>query len=167
MVVDGRGRLTYANRSARRLLCADGRRLGEPLRPEVLDIVDSVLADGGHDQRPCAIPAAREEPRYRGRAWVLGASSVALMLHAEARRAGEASKIAGELDIELPLAELAIQVSRGLTNVEIARQLRVPESTVKGRLFELYRRLGVRRRAELAALVTTRLAEPGASSESR
>lgn len=158
-VVDARGDVVYANRPARHLFHADGRALGEPLRPDILDIVEDLLGSAGPCQRGVVLAGAPGEPRFRGRAWTLTSDSVALMLHPEAQREGDAARIAGGLELDMPSARLAIHVSRGLTNAEIARRLGVPESTVKGRLFELYRRLGVHHRAELAALVTARLAE--------
>jgi DNA-binding CsgD family transcriptional regulator len=50
--------------------------------------------------------------------------------------------------------QIAVYVSRGLDNPEIARQLGISVNTVKKYLKTMFEQLGVSRRAELASLVT-------------
>jgi DNA-binding CsgD family transcriptional regulator len=52
--------------------------------------------------------------------------------------------------------EVATQVAAGGTNREIAERLAMRPSTVKTHLEHIYAKLGVKRRAALAALVTAR-----------
>ncbi|MEV4616840.1 AAA family ATPase [Kitasatospora sp. NPDC049258] len=58
--------------------------------------------------------------------------------------------LAGLSDAERRVAELAV---RGLSNREIARKLYITVSTVEQHLTRVYRKLGVRRRVDLAAVV--------------
>jgi len=56
--------------------------------------------------------------------------------------------------VKLTPAEAAVvaQVVRGLTNKEIAHQLRKAEPTVKSQLTAVYRKLGLKRRLQLIAM---------------
>lgn len=56
--------------------------------------------------------------------------------------------------VKLSPAEAAVvaQVSRGLTNKEIARELGKSPATVKSQLVSVYRKLGVRSRIRLMVL---------------
>ena len=56
--------------------------------------------------------------------------------------------------VKLSPAEAAVvaQVSRGLTNKEIARELGKSPATVKNQLVKVYRKLGVRSRIRLMVL---------------
>jgi DNA-binding NarL/FixJ family response regulator len=50
--------------------------------------------------------------------------------------------------------QISVFVAKGLSNIEIARQLEISENTVKKHLKTMFAKLGVSRRAELAWLVT-------------
>ncbi|HZT94516.1 MAG TPA: LuxR C-terminal-related transcriptional regulator [Gaiellaceae bacterium] len=64
-------------------------------------------------------------------------------------------------------SQVAALVQRGATNKEVAATLFVTEKTVEYHLSNIYRKLGIRSRAELAWLLTQRQPEPVRPSTSR
>src|SRR4051794_14621139 len=106
----------------------------------------------------------REEAREQLRAALAGFEDVQALRFAERTRrelraAGASPRAAAERDpAELTPHELRVAqlVSQGLTNRETAAALFVSTKTVEHHLRNVFRKLGIRRRAELARLMAVR-----------
>jgi DNA-binding CsgD family transcriptional regulator len=69
-------------------------------------------------------------------------------VHAEAERLGDRAAVDTLTKTERRIADL---VAEGLTNAEVAAQLYLSARTVESHLTQIYRKVGVRNRSELAA----------------
>jgi DNA-binding NarL/FixJ family response regulator len=85
------------------------------------------------------------------------AGRVALLVRREVTRESELRAILGQLGLDPISARLATRVYRGWSNRAMADAWGVPVGTIKWRLHRLFRRLGLRRRADLVRLVNPRL----------
>jgi len=108
-------------------------------------------AQDGYSQ----LGAVRDMARVRHRLRILGV----VHRHWAAAQPGPADGLAGLTNTEAGIAEL---VARGLTNRQIADQTFVSTHTVAFHLRQIYRKLGVTSRVELARLVLA--AQPDAGS---
>jgi DNA-binding CsgD family transcriptional regulator len=151
-VVGPHGRPSFANRPALDALAALGRRPDRPLCRTVLDVVEAVRRDG-KEIRNVAIEPSSNGPRWRGRFWPIGDDRVALYLTREARRTTGLARVVTGLGVEPAQARLAVAITEGRTNPEIAQVLEVPLTTINGRVSLLLRKLGLRRRIEVATRV--------------
>ena len=116
----------------------------------------TLLAWGARLHRARRRVEAREHLRAAREAFVaLGAAPWAGRAEAELRAAGAVSRAAVGDDDELTAQEhrIALAVARGATNREVAAELYLSPKTVEFHLGRVYRKLGVRSRTELAALV--------------
>lgn len=98
----------------------------------------------------------------------LGAAQWAERARAELRAAGAVRRMAAGDPDELTAQEerIALAVARGATNREVAAELYLSPKTVEFHLGRVYRKLGVRSRTELAALVADGALEPDAPGPS-
>ncbi|WP_405568034.1 AAA family ATPase [Streptomyces phaeochromogenes] len=145
---------------------------GEPVETELIpELIPALIAQGRRltavGERARAREALREAAE---RAERLGAvrmreSAEAALREGGARRAATARTGSGSLTAsERRIAELAAQ-SR--TNMEIAELLHLARRTVETHLTSAYRKLGIRRRAELGAALTDAGSRSGPPEDTR
>jgi DNA-binding NarL/FixJ family response regulator len=156
-VLDGAGSVIYANRAARAAVDTLLRNPGEACREAVA--IASAVREAGREQRTLIVESAHGPTVWRGRIWQLEGEQVAFQLHAEVRRKGDIALLVRSFALEPQEARLASRVAEGMSNQEIAQLWGIPLGTVKTRLWNLYRKVGVRSRAELAVRVTGCLSE--------
>jgi DNA-binding CsgD family transcriptional regulator len=147
-VVEGTGQTHYLNATARRLLDAEvGQALSEPLRHHLLPLLERLWAGGTKavDRWVLGELVLRVLARPLDRA----RSLVALEITVEQQPGNGtvAERLSRSLALSLPDARLLAFVWRGMSNEDIARTLNVRLGTVKSRLFRLYQRIGVTKRA--------------------
>jgi DNA-binding CsgD family transcriptional regulator len=87
----------------------------------------------------------------------LGAEPWALRTHEELRRTAARAAPIGLSETELKIARLAAE---GLTNQSIAAEVFVSRKTVEANLGRVYRKLGIRSRAQLARALEARERQP-------
>jgi len=87
----------------------------------------------------------------------LGAEPWALRAHEELRRTAARAAPTGLSETELKIARLAAD---GLTNQAIAAEVFVSRKTVEANLGRVYRKLGIRSRAQLARALEARERQP-------
>lgn len=150
VVVDSQGLIAYANASA----CAI---IGEEPQPELArELTDAINAvRSGTEPRARIELPGDGDLIWRGRAWPLGQGAVAVSLRPVVTNTGSLDRVRRKLGLGLNDARLAVYATQGMTNRDIAELYQVPIGTVATRLWRLYKRLGVRNRAELASAVTT------------
>jgi len=95
--------------------------------------------------------------RWGGRIWPLGDDHVGFLGRRIHR--SPVTCLTAKYHLEPAEARLALKISQGRTNLEIARTLATTSAAIKQRALSLYRRLKVRNRAQLAALVVRCLSE--------
>lgn len=134
----------------------------------------TLLAHGARLHRARRRMDARERLREALAAFDgLGAAPWAERARAELRAAGAIRRMAAGDPDELTAQEerIALAVARGATNREVAAELFISPKTVEFHLGRVYRKLGVRSRTELAALVAEgqlgASAPDGAGAETR
>jgi DNA-binding CsgD family transcriptional regulator len=140
VVSDARGTILFASPRARRLLGTTG-----VLPAEIMSATDDRVVRMSLDGRgaPVGIRVAR----------LAGTARHALVTLEEDRpRATLAKGLIERFGLSARSIQLVQLTSRGLTNREIGKRLRLSEATVKTYLHVLFRELGVRNRAELVAL---------------
>lgn len=157
-VVDSANTVVYANREARRLL--DIGPLGTPVEacPAAAAIAARVRANAAPTHDLEVLPA--EGKAWRGHAWPMFGGAIAFAIREQAKLE-RVEVLEADLGIGRRDAQLALDVTDGKSNKSIADALRIPLGTVATRLSRLYRRSGVQNRAELAALVTSKLDAAG------
>ncbi len=147
-VIDARDTVVYANRVARELFAARGSDLKAA----------AVAADIRSAKQPrnnVIFEAPGTDAPWRGQAWPLASDAVALVLRPPATGKARVDAVCATLGLEVQEARLAIHASEGHSNRSIAQMYNLPVGTIATRMWRLYRKLGVRNRAELAALVAT------------
>src|SRR5690606_39101764 len=93
----------------------------------------------------------------------VGAGSWAMRARQELRNAGAAQlDLASGPALTAQESRIAAAVADGATNREVAAQLIVSPKTVEYHLGRIYRKLGIRSRAELASLVASGKLPPSA-----
>lgn len=155
--VDPSGRMTPASEHGSALMAAyghrDPKRLGTPLM-SMAEIVARELR--GEWQRP--IPSAifvdhQRNQRYRIVAERLLGEHPQAMLVVEPVRALDSVELLRHAGLTEREAEVALATVRGLTSARGALSLRISEHTFLSHLKNLYRKLNVGSRGELAALL--------------
>ena len=118
----------------------------------------TLLAYGQVLRRPSRSgrPARRSRRRRRSSS-ELGAEPWALRAHEELRRTAARAAPTGLSETELKIARLAAD---GLTNQAIAAEVFVSRKTVEANLGRVYRKLGIRSRAQLARALEARERQP-------
>jgi DNA-binding NarL/FixJ family response regulator len=144
----------YANKRARQIL--DIGVMGIPVRAS--GAAAAIAAEVRAAAQPCRDLeiASAEGKALRGEAWPMFGGAIAFAVR-EAVIRNRSEVLQATLGIGRRDAQLALDVTDGQSNKAIAEMLNVPLGTVATRLSRLYRRIGVQNRAELAALVTSRL----------
>jgi DNA-binding CsgD family transcriptional regulator len=163
VVVEGTGSTHYVNATARRLLDLElGQQLPDALRHHLLPLLERLWSGGSRavDRWVMGEMVLRVHARPLDRA----RSLVALELTVEQQPGNGtvAERLAKSVNLSLPDARLLAFVWRGMSNEDIARTLNVRLGTVKSRLFRLYQRLGVTKRATAVLRAAEVLQEPGA-----
>ena len=161
-ILDQDGRLLFANRAA-------SGTFGEGAEPckATLDALSSVghwVRETGREWRGVLVVTA--DIQWVVRAWSVGSSRVAFLGRPAPKRPSEIARLTAVLRIEPSEARLALRIAQGLTNEVIGARFGVPVSTIKNRTCSLYRKLGIRNRVQLAALVLRSLDE-GAANDTR
>ena len=160
-ILDQNGQVVFANRAAREIFCDES----EPHKDahEALWKILGWIRATGRDWRGVLVES--DDVQWIVRAWSLGGKSVAFLGRPSQQRPTEIARLGAAYGLEPSGARLALRIAQGLTNEAIGDRLGVALSTIKSRTFTLYRKLGVRNRVELTALVLSSLSEPqGADS---
>jgi DNA-binding CsgD family transcriptional regulator len=146
-VVDPSGRAVYMNSSARRLLDCAGERLPEWVETHLEPMLEQIRNTGSQSLEKWV----HDELVLRVRVRPLDRLSGMSVLEISVAHAGAGRQIADTLSRSLHLtltdSRLLSLLWRGMSNEEIAQSLGVRVGTVKSRLFRLYQKLGVKRRA--------------------
>ncbi|RMH43781.1 MAG: hypothetical protein D6689_04150 [Deltaproteobacteria bacterium] len=147
VVLDAAGRAVYLNASARRLLDCCGERLPA----WVDDHLEPMLEQTRHTGTQALEKWVHGDLVLRVRLQPLDKFGAMYVLEITVAHAGSgrqvAEVLARSLHLSLTDAKLLALLWRGMSNDEIAQALGVRVGTVKSRLFRLYQKLGVRRRA--------------------
>jgi ATP/maltotriose-dependent transcriptional regulator MalT len=146
-VIDTMGRALYLNSSAKRLLDAAGEGFPEWVPRELEPMLEQVRLTGAQSVEKWVhgelVLRARLRPLDR-----LSSMSVLELTVAHAGASREiAELLSRSLHLTLTDSRLLGLLWRGMSNEEIAHTLSVRVGTVKSRLFRLYQKLGVKRRA--------------------
>lgn len=144
---DENGELTYVNRWAAEALGPAGTRVVGPLREALL------AASTGEAQNLRFETERPDGGVWDARVTRLASGTFAIVATRVAVSTRPIAQLASALHVEVNEARLAQMVTRGLSNEDIAQRLGVPVSTIKNRILRLYRKLGVKKRAELMARV--------------
>ncbi|MFB9151268.1 response regulator [Roseovarius ramblicola] len=130
------------------------------VRPETVCVVTTVMGDDAHIVAALSAGAdgylLKEQPedllarQLRQLAEGIPAltPSIARRIMAHFRHTGPAANLADELTSRE--TEVLALIAKGLRNAEVARQMRIAESTVAGYIKAVYRKLGISSRAEAA-----------------
>lgn len=163
VVVDQSGRPVYMNESGRALLGAEAGTLPEWVGDKLRPLIEQIHAVGG----PIFERWAPSDAVLRVRARPLLEGSPLTVLEITVAQAASAREVAAllsrTLGLSLQEAQLLTLLWRGMSNGEIAAELGLRVGTVKSRLFRLYQKLGVKRRAA-AVLRAAEVIPPSAES---
>jgi DNA-binding CsgD family transcriptional regulator len=140
-ICDEQGRVLYATARARRLVGS-------------ADIPAEILTLAGENDATAKVALAGTTHPVQARAQRLPgvARRFLVVLVEQAPRSTLAKSLVTRFGLSARAVQLVQLTSRGLTNREIAEQLRLSEATVKTYMHGLFRDVGVRNRAELVAL---------------
>jgi DNA-binding CsgD family transcriptional regulator len=162
---DGRVEVRFLNRAAERLLAAPRAHVASMIEGSLRRTLEGPGANAtpAVDHWVCGGRALRARVT---RLKIAGGESVAVELEAEhvQPREGTAA-LAQAFQLNMQEARLLRLVWRGLANEEIGASLGIPAGTVKSRLYRLFRRLGVRTRAQAAVLAADLLARMNMTAE--
>src|SRR5262249_39129619 len=169
---DGTVGLRFTNRSAERLLATTMGATGAPtlagrplqLLPSIEGALRRTLEIMGSSHGPVLdhwVCAGRPLRARVSKLHVGGSELLAAELEAEPMQPREGTAALAEaFQLSMQGARLRL-VWRGLGNEDIGLPLGIPAGTVKSRLYRLFRRLGVRTRAQAAVLAADLLARAG------
>jgi DNA-binding NarL/FixJ family response regulator len=90
---------------------------------------------------------------YQGDVWVRGVD-LGLILDGLLKQSVRATDVTGRTLLSPREEEISRLVAEGMSNREVARALKISESTVKNSLFHVFEKLGISNRVELARYVT-------------
>lgn len=155
--VDRNGRMTPASEHGRDLLAGFARHAGDKLNNPLITMAELVARDlrGDWDKPiPSAVFVDREHnQRYRVVAERMLGDQPQAMLVIEPVRALDSVDLLRHAGLTEREAEVALATVRGLTSARGALSLRISEHTFLSHLKNVYRKLGVGSRGELAALL--------------
>ncbi len=154
-IVDENGSVVFANRTAREGFSDQSKE--RTAAHEALLKIASWIRSTGRDWR--GVLFETHELQWIVRAWPLGESSVAFLGWPTQQPPSETTRLVTALGLEPSEARLALRIAHGLTDEAIGDRLGVALPTIKNRTCTLYRKLGVRNRVELTALVLSSLSE--------
>jgi DNA-binding NarL/FixJ family response regulator len=89
----------------------------------------------------------------RGEVWVRGVD-LGVVIDGLLKPATRVSEVTGRTLLSPREDEISRLVAEGMSNREVARALKISESTVKNSLFHVFEKLGISNRVELARYVT-------------
>lgn len=140
-ICDEQGHVLYATARARRLLGSE-------------DVPSEILALAAENDAMAKVTLVGTTHPVHARAQRLPgvARRFLVSLMEQAPRSTLAKTLVTRFGLSARAIQLVQLTSRGLTNREIAEQLRLSEATVKTYMHGLFRDVGVRNRAELVAL---------------
>ena len=145
-VVDTHGQTVYLNSSARQILAIQSSLLPAWCHAPLLGMIERMRTSGEQVVEKWCYEGTTF--RVRGRSLDQWSGHIALEI--SIAYADSTQSVADVLSRSLSLSRtdssLLELLWRGMSNEEIATQLRVRIGTVKSRLFRLYQKLGVRRR---------------------
>jgi DNA-binding CsgD family transcriptional regulator len=150
-VMDADGTVLYANRAALDNMDKSAVEAGA-LCPVAAVAIEVARDQTERNNVVVEVPPGRP---WRGRLWPLDRSHVAVWFQREMVHNPDLTKLTSRFNLQVQEARLALLIADGKTGREIARLLRVPVGTIQARTWRLYRKLGVRNRAGLTALVVT------------
>jgi DNA-binding NarL/FixJ family response regulator len=90
---------------------------------------------------------------YKGEVWVRGID-LGLILDGLLKPSVRVTDVTGRTLLSPREEEISRLVAEGMSNREVARALKISESTVKNSLFHVFEKLGISNRVELARYVT-------------
>jgi DNA-binding NarL/FixJ family response regulator len=90
---------------------------------------------------------------YQGDVWVRGVD-LGLILDGLLKPSVRVTDVTGRTLLSPREEEISRLVAEGMSNREVARALKISESTVKNSLFHVFEKLGISNRVELARYVT-------------
>lgn len=157
ILVDPTGRMTPMSEHGRALMTAFGNRSHNKFNSPLVTMAEVVARDlRGEWNRP--IPSAvfvdrERNQRYRIVTERLLSEQPQAMLVVEPVRALDSVELLRHAGLTEREAEVALATVRGLTSARGALSLRISEHTFLSHLKNLYRKLGVGSRGELAALL--------------
>lgn len=157
ILVDPSGHMTPVSEHGRTLMTAFGKRAPDKLNSPLVTMAEVVARDlRGEWNRP--IPSAifvdrEHSQRYRIVAERMLGDQPQAMLVIEPVRALDSVDLLRHAGLTEREAEVALATVRGLTSARGALSLRISEHTFLSHLKNLYRKLGVGSRGELAALL--------------
>jgi DNA-binding CsgD family transcriptional regulator len=169
----GTPRLRFLNRAAKRVLSgtigaepgAEGNWPEPTLVPSIEGAIKHSLEQMGTGAGPSLdrwLLSGRSITARVTRLSAQGSDLLAIEVEAEATQPTEGTAALAEaFHLNMQEARLLRLVWRGLANEEIGTTLGIPAGTVKSRLYRLFRRLGVRTRAQAAVLAADLLARTG------
>lgn len=156
VVFDRSDRCVYWNRVARRALGGLSTNGQLAAWPDLVTLVVDVRKFAEPMRRTgLAVPGS--DVTWSARLFLVDDDCVAAVLRAESQSGHREAVIKSRLGLTNDQAVLALRVAEGRPNRDIAADFDVTLSTVKGRLWRLYRKLGVRNRAELTGQVVQNL----------
>jgi DNA-binding CsgD family transcriptional regulator len=154
VVAEPNAAIVFATPRAHRLF---GKKESTVLPQDLHPFVEAALTTGdgspadGHGER---IELAGSRNRVSVKSTRLAGSkrTVLLMLEEEAPRGAVTTRLVERYKLSPRSIQLVQLASRGLTNREIGLRMKLAEASVKTYMHTVFRELGVRNRAELAAL---------------
>jgi DNA-binding CsgD family transcriptional regulator len=150
VVSDRTGRLLFATTRAKRLL---GGTDGLTQNVDVARfIVESAAGEGTSDRIRTRFPGCRNPVVVCALLLAGTPRHLLLVLEEESPSTPLATVLTERFGLSARSIRLVHLVRRGLTNREIAGQMRLAEASVKTYLHALFREVGVRNRAELVSL---------------
>lgn len=147
VVIDANDHMVYENEAAKNGLCVVD---DDVHANRLIDIARSVR-EGDGELRELLI-AEHDGLRCLGDFWRIEADAVVVVLSPAPLRPTPAARLSAALALESADARLAVAVKSGLSNGEIADLWNLPVGTIKTRVSRLYKKLRVKKRAELIAL---------------
>ncbi len=158
VVVDPRLQPLYANQSSRRLLAWSGTSLPAWVEAEL----NPMIARAHEIGRQVVATWQADDLNLRARVRIVrGRDAVLELTIASASNAAGIEQMSRSLGLSRDDSRLLVLLWRGLSNEEIARELDTRVGTIKSRLFRLYQRLGVKRRAAAVLRAAEVLGAPG------
>lgn len=148
LVVDAKGEILFATQRAKRIL----RTPASLVPPALSGLVDAVTSGQESHVARVTFDGCRDAVTARASRLAGTPRHVLITLEEQGLRSDLAASLAAQFGLSARAVQLVQLVRHGLKNREIGERLNLSEATVKTYMYEVYRELGVRNRAELVAL---------------